>query len=104
MYDPQDATSRRSISAKGLDGQTRLEQLSPLITKKNIHDGSVASLEYSRLAAEILGEHVATMDAILAKPLHSILSADQREKLEAARAEFLSKKVNAQRAVDLNGK
>lgn len=103
MYDPQDTTSPGAISAKGLERQARLDQLSPLITKENIHDGSETSREYSRLAVEILDEYVATMDALLANPLLSVLPADQREKLEAARTDFLSKRVNAQRAVDLNG-
>lgn len=54
MYDPQDTTSPGEISAKDLEGRARLEQLSPLITKENIHDGSETSREYSRLAVEIL--------------------------------------------------
>lgn len=103
MYDPQDTTSPGAISAKGLKRQARLAQLSPFITKENIHDGSETSREYSRLAVEILTEYVKAMDALLANPLLSALPAEQRGKLEESRADFSSKRVNAQRAVDLNG-
>jgi hypothetical protein len=86
----------------GLKGMTRLEQLAPLVTLENVHDGSPTSLEYSRLAVDIFDEYLESIDFLLASPLLPTMPKGDKERLEAHRVEMWGRRAKAQRAVELN--
>lgn len=90
------------ISMAGLEGMTRLEQLAPLVTLENVHDGSQTSLEYARLAVDIFDEYLESIDFLLASPLLPTLPKGDKEKLEAHRVDMWGRRAKAQRAVELN--
>lgn len=99
MSDPADEIFPGKISAKGQEAEARIAQLSGQMTLENIHDGSDRSLEYSRLAVQILDEYLNAMDFLLASPL---MRAEDRETMQGYRANFAGGRVKAQRAVDIN--
>ena len=99
MSNPAQETQRGAISPKGQEAEARIRQISGQMTLENIHDGSDRSLEYSRLAVQVLDEYLAAMDFLLASPL---MRVEDREKMEKLRGNFAVGRIKAQRAVDIN--
>lgn len=89
-------------SAAGREREARLGQLSAQVTPENMHDGSPTSLEFARLAVEILDEYLKSIDFLLASPLLPALPSGNKEKLEAHRTDFVGRREKARRAVELN--
>lgn len=90
------------IFSAGKEREARLAQLSTHVTAENMHDGSPTSLEFARLAVEILDEYLESIDFLLASPLLPALLPGDKERLEAHQADFRVRRAKAQRAVELN--
>jgi len=90
------------ISNAGKEREARLAQLSTQVTAENMHDGSSASLEFARIAVEILDGYLKSIDFLLASPLLPALAQEDKEKLEAHQADFRIRREKAQRAVEIN--
>jgi len=81
----------------GLDDAARLAALAPLITKENVYDGSATSREYARLAIKNFDEVLQILEELAAG---RFCRADDQVMIERVTAVLLSKRANAQRAVD----
>ena len=90
------------ISEAGKGREARLAQLSAHVTAENMHDGSPTSLEFARLALEILDEYLKSIDFLLASPLLPALPPGDKEKLEAHQVDFRVRREKAQRALEIN--
>jgi hypothetical protein len=81
------------------DEKARLAALVPLITTENIYDGSATSREYARLVIKNFDEVLQILEE-LATSRHC--SDDDKVMIETLTAVILSKRANAQRAMDPN--
>lgn len=89
-------------STAGREREARLAHLSAQVTPENMHDGSPTSLEFARLAVEILDDYLKSIDFLLASPLLPALPSEDIERLEAHRTDFVGRREKAQRALELN--
>ena len=87
-------------SLDGLDDTAKLALLAPRVTAENIYDGSATSREYARLAIKNFDDVLQTLADLAATRSCSVTDRDMIEKTTAV---LLSKRANAQRAIESKG-